>query len=194
MSIRSGIKFFLSFLSSPRNVGAIAPSSQRLARAMVEWIDWSHVRAVVEYGPGTGVFTEHILSNMHPGTKFFAIELDPTLVRILAERYPNVRVYQDSVNNVKTLCQQEGIEQIDAVICGLPWAAFTDDQQSDFMNSMLEVLKPGGQFATFAYLQGLLLPAGRRFKKRLSDSFSNVEYSRTQWLNLPPAFVYRCRP
>ena len=51
---------------------------------------------------------------------------------------------------------------------------------------------PGGQFATFAYLQGLLLPAGQRFKDKLAQSFSKVEKSPTVWRNLPPAFVYRC--
>ena len=58
---------------------------------------------------------------------------------------------------------------------------------------MMAVLRPGGQFATFAYLQGLLLPAARRFRANLGRSFSQVERSPTAWTNLPPAFVYRCR-
>ena len=45
---------------------------------------------------------------------------------------------------------------------------------------------------TFAYLQGLLLKAGKRFRKRLDDTFANVRRSPTVWWNLPPAFVYRC--
>ncbi len=64
--------------------------------------------------------------------------------------------------------------------------------QDSLLNATLESLKPGGQFATFAYLQGLLLPAGKRFKKKLAQSFSKVEKSPTVWLNMPPAFVYRC--
>jgi hypothetical protein len=50
----------------------------------------------------------------------------------------------------------------------------------------------GGAFATFAYLQGTFLPAGRSFKKRLTKYFSKVVKSKVIWRNLPPAFVYRC--
>ena len=61
------------------------------------------------------------------------------------------------------------------------------------MKAVLARLSPGGHFATFAYLQGLLLPAGMRFAGLLEDSFGSVQRSRTVWRNLPPAFVYRCR-
>ena len=193
MSISGSLKFFFTFLSKPTQVGAVAPSSDGLARAMVDGIDWENVRNVVEYGPGTGVFTEQILARMKPGTKFFAIEIDPGLVEILSKRYPQVRVYQDSVQNVRSLCEQEGIDEIDAVVCGLPWAAFSDSDQTAYLDAMMSVLRSGGQFATFAYLQGLLLPAGRRFRGQLRKHFSEVTQSKTQWLNLPPAFIYRCR-
>jgi len=58
---------------------------------------------------------------------------------------------------------------------------------------MMTVMGPGGQFVTFAYLQGLLLPPGRRFAALLPNYFNHVSKSRTVWLNLPPAFVYQCR-
>ena len=56
-----------------------------------------------------------------------------------------------------------------------------------------ELLSEGGYFATFAYLQGLMLPAGIRFRKLLNELFSEVTTSRVVWKNLPPALVYRCR-
>ena len=60
------------------------------------------------------------------------------------------------------------------------------------MQTMTQVLRPGGTFATFAYWQGLALPAGQRFASRLRSTFSRVQRSPTVWKNLPPAFVYRC--
>jgi phospholipid N-methyltransferase len=54
-------------------------------------------------------------------------------------------------------------------------------------------LGDGGYFTTFAYLQGLLLPAGQRFKKLLNKSFRQVTVSRVIWANVPPAIVYRCK-
>jgi phospholipid N-methyltransferase len=84
------------------------------------------------------------------------------------------------------------MSHVDAVICGLPWASFPESLQQEIMEAMLQVLRPGGQFATFAYWQGLMLPAGLRFARRLRATFSTVERSPTAWRNLPPAFVYRC--
>ena len=69
---------------------------------------------------------------------------------------------------------------------------FPDDLQERILDAMIRVMPPGGVFVTFAYLQGLMLPAGRRFRRNLKRRFSNVETSDVIWLNLPPAVVYRC--
>ncbi|QDV13973.1 16S ribosomal RNA methyltransferase KsgA/Dim1 family protein [Rosistilla oblonga] len=188
----NSLQFVKSFLRQPGAVGAIAPSSEQLAQTMVGWFDWESARGVVEYGPGTGVFTKHVVQKLHPDAKFFAIERDPELVAIVQQKLPDVDVVEESVANVVALCQARGIEQVDAIVCGLPWASFPDTLQRECIDAMMQVLRPGGQFATFAYWQGLLLPAGQRFKRRLGDYFSTVEYSPTVWRNLPPAFVYRC--
>lgn len=193
MSLKEHVKFFGQYVLKPRAVGAVSPSSPSLARKMLEWIDWPNVGTVVEYGPGTGAFTKHILSRMQPAARFLAIEVNPKFIDVLSRRYPEVRVYQDSVENVQPICRQEGIDEVDAIISGLPWASFRKKDQAKYLRAMMGVLKPGGCFATFAYLQGLLLPAGRRFRGMVRQYFSHVETSRTAWANLPPAFVYRCR-
>jgi phospholipid N-methyltransferase len=59
--------------------------------------------------------------------------------------------------------------------------------------AIVDVLPKGGYFTTFAYLQGTILPTGINFRKRLEKYFSSVEKSRVVWLNIPPAFVYRCK-
>ncbi len=184
--------FLKTFLRHPTRVGAIAPSSPALVATMVEWFDWPRARGVVEYGPGTGVFTEAVAKNMNPQANFFAIEQDPMMAAATRRRCPGVTVYEDSVTNVVDLCRRETMPQIDAIICGLPWASFPGSLQTAALDATFKVLAPGGQFATFAYLQGMLLPAARRFSKLLDQRFSTVQRSRIVWNNLPPAFVYRC--
>ncbi|MHC4405777.1 MAG: class I SAM-dependent methyltransferase, partial [Planctomycetota bacterium] len=152
MPLRDHLKFLGQYVWKPAVVGAVAPSSRGLARKMTEWIDWPNVRAVAEYGPGTGAFTGRILSSMSPGTRFFAVEVNPNFVETMSRRHPNVDVVQDSVKNVPEICRKEGIEQLDAVISGLPWAAFRKEDQTDYLDAMMEVLKLNGQFVTFAYL------------------------------------------
>ncbi len=184
--------FIKAFLRNTGQVGAIAPSSPQLAQLMVDWFDWNEIRSVVEYGTGTGVFTGKIESVRHPEANFFAIEMDPELARITSERFPDVTVCNDCVTNVKALCEQAKVDTVDAILCGLPWASFPDVLQDECLDAMFDVLPPGGKFATFAYWQGLLLPAGQRFKRKLKERFSEVHFSPTAWKNLPPAFVYRC--
>ncbi len=186
------LAFIKNFLRHPTQVGAIAPSSPGLVETMVEWFDWQSVRGVVEFGPGTGVFTEAIVDRLHPDAKFFAIERSAELAAVTRNRCPSITVYEDSVVNVAELCRRESIDHVDAIICGLPWASFSQSLQSEIMEAMLEVLPPGAQFATFAYWQGVVLPAGRRFSQRLRETFATVQRSQTVWRNLPPAFVYRC--
>ena len=193
MTIREKLTFLTTFLRHPIQVGAIAPSSPGLVAAMVDWFDWDHARGIIEFGPGTGVFTAAIEANRHPDSKFFAIEKSPEMAALARERCPNTKIYEESVTNVAELCRAESMESVDAIVCGLPWASFPDALQNEIMETMLSVLCPDGQFATFAYWQGVILPAGQRFSRRLSDSFSSVEKSHTVWRNLPPAFVYRCR-
>ena len=186
------LTFLKNFIRHPTQVGAIAPSSPALVKAIVQWIDWEHAQNVVEFGPGTGVFTQAVVEQLRGDAKFFAIERSAELVAATRQRCPGVKVVEDSATNVVELCRRESIEKVDAIICGLPWASFSDSLQTEIMDAMLEVLPPGGQFATFAYWQGVVLPAGMRFSRRLRDTFSSVERSHTVWRNLPPAFVYRC--
>ena len=184
--------FLKNFLRNPGQVGAIAPSSSYLVKMMVDWFEWERIRNVVEFGPGTGVFTRAITERLHPESKFFAVEKSTEMAEVTRNRCPEIKVYNDSVTNIAQLCEQESIDKIDAVICGLPWASFPESLQTEIMESMLAVLAPKAQFATFAYWQGVVLPAGIRFNRRLRNTFAKVERSPSVWLNLPPAFVYRC--
>lgn len=194
---RSGGKrrFLSEYVRSPLQVGAVAPSSRYLARRMLERVDFSRVKAVLEYGPGTGSFTGELLSRVHPGTRVIAIELNDTMSRVFAARYPGVTLHQRSVAEASEICISEGLPAeggIDLIVSGLPWAAFSAELQHELLQATVKVLRPGGMMATFAYHTGLLLPTGKRFAALLPNYFSRVERSASVWWNLPPAFVYRC--
>lgn len=185
-------RFLWQFFRDPRCIGAIAPSSAVLADTICSDIGLEQAAVVVEYGPGTGVFTAEILRRIRPGTTFCAIERNPEMVRILRQRFPEVPVYEDSVENVRAILGTLGVTHVDCVVCGLPWAAFDAELQDRLMDATLDVMRDGARFTTFAYLQGLLLPAGRRFRRYLWEHFDDVARSPIVWRNLPPAFAYRC--
>lgn len=187
------MRFLREFISQPITTGAIAPSSSFLARTMIEGLALPTAEAVLEYGPGTGVFTEHILRELNPECKFAAIELNPQFAEVFRARHPRAALFQESVENVRAICDRSGIEFADCIISGLPWAVFSHSMQIKFLDEMMRVLKPGGRFVTFGYVHALVLPPAKRFASLLDRYFTDISKSPTVWLNVPPAFVYRCR-
>ncbi len=187
------LEFLKQFLTRNKEIGAVAESSDGLAELITDCASVETAKVVLELGPGTGVFTEKILQKMSDEAVFFALEVNPRFVEATKRRCPQGRVYHDTAVNARKYMDELGVTHCDAIVSGLPWASFSDELQDDILDAVLDVLKPGGTFATFAYLRGDKTEPGQQFRRKLNDRFSDVELSRTVWKNIPPAFVYRAR-
>ena len=53
-------QFLREYFSAPDTIGAIAPGSRHLAASMSSFIDFDKADCIVEYGAGTGVFTQDV--------------------------------------------------------------------------------------------------------------------------------------
>jgi len=186
----NSLQFLKQFVLHPTRTGALLASSDGLAKLITDSAELEDTEVVVEFGSGSGVFTERIVQKMPESGTFFAIESNKNFVEATRARCPNVKVYHGSAANARKYLQEHGRTQCDCIICGLPWASFKQDLQDELLDVILGILKPNGRFLTFAYLQGLLLPAGMRFRKKLRSRFTMVRTTRTVWKNIPPAFVY----
>ena len=163
-----------------------------MCKELVSWLELDKAAAAAELGPGTGVVTREAIKHCNPNTRFFAVELDKAIYEKFKLILPDVEIFNANACELDKLCQAEGIKELDAVVSGLPWASFPAGLQQEILSAVVQSLKPGGKFSTFAYLQGLILPGGIRFRKLLEKEFSQVTLSRVVWKNLPPAIVYRC--
>jgi phospholipid N-methyltransferase len=76
-------------LKSPALTGAVAPSSQFLARAMADAARGAG--CLIELGAGTGPVTRALVSRF-PDTPLTVVELQPTLARKLLKAFPGARV------------------------------------------------------------------------------------------------------
>ena len=179
-------------MRNPGEIGAICPSSERLAEAIVSDVALESAATILEIGPGTGVFTEKILERKRPDAKFFAIELNESLSEKLRERFTELSVHNNCASELDEIMAKENVDAIDVVISGLPWASFPESVQDSILDAVVASLSPDGFFATFAYLQGFMLRGAHRFRAKLKSKFSKVTTSKIVWRNLPPAFVYRC--
>lgn len=191
--MREQIGFIREFARHPVWTGAVAPSSKWLARCITSDLGIETARVVAELGPGTGVFTKAIHERRLKDAVQIAVEINPQFAERLQHRFPDVSVVNESAEHLSQIVQRLGHQQADAVISGIPWAVFPEELQSSLLDAILATLKPGGKFATFAYLHGAWLPPGVRFRRMIGTKFSQVIKTPVVWRNTPPAFVYRCQ-
>jgi phospholipid N-methyltransferase len=187
------LRFLKAFLASPGSVGALWPSSPRLARAMVAASGIRQAQCVVELGPGTGAFTGEILANLRAGASFAAVERDVEMARAVSRKFPAAAVIEGCATKLGEHLVAVNMEQPDVILSGLPWAAFSEELQNRLLGEIRSVLRDGGVFTTFAYYGPHRLEAGRRFRKNLESTFALIERSPVVLANFPPAFVYSCR-
>lgn len=193
--------FLREFLRNPRATASVTPSSRVLARRMIAGLDFAKITSIVEFGPGsgpiTGVLLEHLPKGWHrsQGGKgvFIAIEFNPALAQIIREKYPEVIVATDSAANIERICAQHGVlpGQLDAIISGLGFVSFPKDLTTQILEASERMLRPKGEFRTFGYHMGLMLPGSWHLRAEMKRIFSNARLQRGAWRNVPPAFMYR---
>lgn len=174
--------FFYKFIRSPRSIGSVTPSSIFLAQAVIRPIDWSNIRAIVELGAGTGVFTGHIQRLKKPGCTGVIFEQDRELQHRLRQLYPHLH-YGCDAEDVYPVLRQLGLCEVDCVLSGLPFANFPDSLTDRLLDEIVHSLKPGGLFIAFQY--------SLQLRNKLSKRFTKVDLCFVP-LNIPPAFVYYC--
>ena len=166
------------FLKSPREIGAIAPSSPHLARLMTNDIPLD--ARVLELGPGTGVVTEHILSRLSSPSQLTLIERDPELSAMCSAGFPGITVRTGDAESL----MQDNSETYDAIVSGIPFAAMEQAKRARMFRLIAERLQPDGLFIMFQYSTTTL--------GELKEIFGSVDVRFTP-LNLPPAFVFVAR-
>lgn len=184
------MSFLKQTFSDYKHTGAIAASSKNLARLFIKTGGIQNKKVVVEFGPGTGVFTEEILKAMPEGGTYFGLELNESFVERTRLRCPDATIHHDSATNIKKYLEELGLTHCDCIISGLPFANFEEGLQNEILQSAADALRPSGEFLTFAYTVGLLTKKGKKFKKKLPQFFETVTRTRTVMGNLPPAFIY----
>ncbi|MFH1671546.1 MAG: rRNA adenine N-6-methyltransferase family protein [Candidatus Portnoybacteria bacterium] len=186
------MNFTKQFLIDPIETGAIGSSSKDLSQLITDTAQLSKKKCVVELGSGAGVFTREIMRKISPKCLFFCLETNQQFVEETKKNCPNAIVYHTSAKDIKKYLLRHNQNTCDCIISGLPWAGFNKRLQEELLSAVYESLDKEGEFLTFAYLQGLFLPSGIKFKKLLHKRFRKVQKTKIIWKNLPPALVYQC--
>jgi phospholipid N-methyltransferase len=177
------------FLRNPRTVGAVSASSRALAEAMVAGIPTDRPVTVVELGPGTGAFTGAIVQRIAPGSKFLAIDLEPTFVERIRRRWPAVDCVCASAAELERLVNERHMNPVDHVVSGLPFASLPVAMTREILDGIEHTLRPGGSFTTFQYVHGYFMPPGRTFRREMSERMNAAPGRQLVLKNFPFAFT-----
>lgn len=188
--MRDHLKFIAGFLRRPRAVGAVAPSSERLAREVLRYSDLRHATTVVELGAGTGAITREILDHVSSRARVIVVEMDGQHAELLTQRFPSAMVCHDSAENLRSILRRHGCRGADVIVSGLPWASMPRPTRERIKTEILTSLKPDGRLCGFGYVHATWHPKIREFHEELRSRFSRVRVSPVVWANLPPAFAY----
>ncbi len=178
------MSFFLSWLSNPRRIGAVAPSGDALAELITRDISPSS-GPVVELGPGTGVFTYKLLQKGIRQQDLTLIEYGSDFVRMLQVRFPGVRVLWMDAARLGTSGIAEDAS-VGAVVSGLPLLSMSTRKVVAIVGGAFRLLRPNGAFYQFTY--GPQCPIPRPVLDRLGLKATLIDRT---LMNVPPAAVYR---
>jgi phosphatidylethanolamine/phosphatidyl-N-methylethanolamine N-methyltransferase len=175
--------FLGRWLKAPHRIGALAPSSRYLARAMARQIDHRHARLVVELGGGTGSITRALLAAGLPPEKLIVVERDERLHRLLVERFPQLRVLQGDAAQLVQLLRPLGITTVSAIVSSLPLLSMPKRVRHRIVEQSFALLSERGSMVQFTY--GVASPLPEREFPVAGKVMGLV------WRNIPPAVVWR---
>lgn len=185
--VRDSYFFGRCWVANPLRVGAIAPSSRRLARLITSEITPASA-PVLELGPGTGIFTRALLARGLREDQLILVECDRCFAQLLKRDYPGARVLQNDATKLRGTDLLAG-ERAGAVVSGLPLLSMSMRSRVAILQFAFHQLRPGASFYQFTY--GLRCPVPRAVLERFGLRAARMGAT---LMNAPPATVYRIRP
>lgn len=178
--------FLRSFLRDWRTIGSVTPSSRFLVGAMLDQIDFGRARRIVEYGPGTGVFTRAILRRLAPDAQLLTLDTEDHFITELRAQLPDrcLIAVRGSAAQIERHLAALGWPGADVIVSGIPYTAMPAPLREQILRASARALAPGGLFTPYQYSPYI--------RPLLGQIFGQVE---THWVvrNVPPAFFFVCR-
>ncbi|AZN70041.1 hypothetical protein D5400_01030 [Georhizobium profundi] len=178
------LTFLRAWVANPLRVGAAIPSSAHLAALITRHVH-PGIGPVIEFGPGTGVFTEALIRRGVMQNELTLVELGEEFADILAQRYPGAMIVRaDAARLSMSNLPQPRLHG--AAISGLPLLAMPASKVLRILAGSFRLLEPKAGFYQFTY--GWRSPIPESVLRRLD---LKVEMIGTEFRNFPPASVYR---
>lgn len=176
-------QFLVGFLKHPKMVGSVIPSSKVLIEKMLAPVDWANTRLFVEYGPGVGTFTQHILDRLAPDATLITIDTNDDFTRYLSRKFTDSRLIAvtGSAADVRRIVADCGFAEADYILSGLPFSTLPAGIGPAIAAETAGALRPGGAFLVYQFS-----PKVRQF---IAPHFERIDRG-FEWRNMPPATLF----
>src|SRR5215510_1738083 len=177
--------FAKNFLHHPKMLGSLIPSSRFLVGRLLNKVDWSRAETIVEYGPGVGTFTAHILARMQSNSRLVVFEMNEDFVRYLARAFPDPRLHvvHGSAESVQQELDRLKLHGADYIISGIPFTTMPVALREKIMRESRQALNPGGAVLVYQFTRAVL-PYLRSHFSRIHQDFEPR--------NILPARLFYC--
>ena len=175
--------FLRGFIKHPVMVGAAVPSSRATVDKVLGPVDWENCKLFVEYGPGVGTFTEHVLNRMAPDATLIAIDTNADFIRYLRGKFTDSRLFPvtGSAADVRQIIADCGFDHADYVISGLPFSTLPPGVGAKIAAETEKALRPGGAFIVYQY--------SAKCRDFMAPHFERIDRG-LEWLNIPPCQIF----
>ena len=115
--------FTKKFISHYQQMGAVVPSSEYLAQAIVAALPpIPSGQYIIELGAGTGVFTRQLLAD-HPSNPIIAIELDHDMAERLRINCPDATVVEGDAAKLSDILLSLNVrhDQVGGILSAIPF-------------------------------------------------------------------------
>ncbi|MDO3519003.1 class I SAM-dependent methyltransferase [Ralstonia pseudosolanacearum] len=180
------LRFFRAWVANPLRVASVVPSSTRLSLLITTEIS-SETGAVIELGPGTGVFTRALLTRGVAEEDVVLVESGPEFVGRLRTLFSGASVMQMDAAKLGAVQLRNDLD-VGAVVSGLPFLSMPLRKILAILAGSFRKLRPDGAFYLFTY--GYFCPIPKRVLDRLGLKATRLGGT---FSNFPPAFVYRIK-
>jgi phospholipid N-methyltransferase len=173
----------MGFIKHPVMVGSVIPSSKILIEKMLEPVDWSATKLFVEYGPGVGTFTQHILDRLAPDATLVTIDLNDDFTRYLSRKFTDSRLIAvtGSAADVRQIIADCGFDHADYILSGLPFSTLPSGVGPRIAAETAQALRPGGAFLVYQF--------SPKVRQYIDPHFERIDRG-FEWRNVPPATLF----
>jgi len=176
-------KILIKDFIKDKKVGAAFSTTKYVIKKMIGNIDFDKAKILLEYGPGKGVITKHLLELMHEDAILYVFETNDGFIKELLNISDRrlVVVNADAEYARTILKNRYKINTVDYVISTIPFTFFDRRKRKRVITKTYNLLNENGKFITCQY-SGLIyqLIKQKFYQTRVIAAL----------INIPPVIIF----